>query len=410
MKKWLSALSTVWLGITTHKLRSFLTMLGIVIGVAAVITLMSIGKGTTANILANIERMGANLITISPGSFTQGGVRSAGGATRTLTLEDAQAISQEVSNISALSPIYSSNLQLVVGSKNTNSQVSGVMPSYFKVSNIKIASGSFFTDLDYEQSARYAVIGSNVAQTLFADADPIGQQMRMGTIIARVIGVLETKGAGFGSPDDAVYIPLTAMQLTVAQPRTAQGGKIVSSISLTVTDESKAKNVVAAITDLLRTRHKLAASADNDFRIQSMEEIASTLTETTGQLTLLLGAVAAISLLVGGIGVMNIMLVSVLERTREIGIRKALGAREWDIRLQFLVEAALLCFAGGIIGVGVGLGISTVLNNLNIMTTVVTPDTIVMAVSVSVGIGLFFGFYPAWNASRLNPIEALRSE
>jgi putative ABC transport system permease protein len=234
--------------------------------------------------------------------------------------------------------------------------------------------------------------------------------MRMGMIIARVVGVMASKGAGFGSPDDAVYIPLTVMQQTVAQPRTAQGGRIVSSISLTVSDESKSQNVVDDITALLRTRHKLSATADNDFRIQSMEEIASTLTETTGQLTLLLGAVAAISLLVGGIGVMNIMLVSVLERTREIGIRKALGAREWDIRIQFLVEAALLCFAGGIIGVGIGWGISTVLNNLNIMRTLVTADIIVMAVSVSVGIGLFFGFYPAWNASRLNPIEALRSE
>src|SRR4030042_1034089 len=212
MKKWVGALSTIWLGITTHKLRSFLTMLGIVIGVAAVITLMSIGKGTTANILANIERMGANLITISPGSFTQGGVRSAGGATRTLTLEDAQAISQQVPNISALSPIYTSSLQLVVGSKNTNAQVSGVMPQYFKVSNLKIANGSLFTDLDYEQSARYAVIGSNVAQTLFGDADPIGQQVRMGTIITRVIGVLERKGAGEGSPDGAPSLPLPAVQ------------------------------------------------------------------------------------------------------------------------------------------------------------------------------------------------------
>jgi putative ABC transport system permease protein len=410
MKKWLSALSTVWLGISTHKLRSFLTMLGIVIGVAAVITLMSIGKGTTANILANIQRMGANLITISPGASVQGGVRSAGGATRTLTLEDAQAISEQVSNIAALSPSYGSNLQLVVGSKNTNSQVTGVTTQYFQVSNLVIANGAAFTDQDYTDGARYAVIGSNVATTLFPDTDPIGQQMRMGMIIARVVGVLASKGAGFGSPDDAVYIPLTVMQQTVAQPRTAQGGRIVSSISLTVSDESKSQNVVDDITALLRTRHKLSATADNDFRIQSMEEIASTLTETTGQMTLLLGAVAAISLLVGGIGVMNIMLVSVLERTREIGIRKALGAREWDIRIQFLVEAALLCFAGGIIGVGIGWGISTVLNNLNIMRTLVTADIIVMAVSVSVGIGLFFGFYPAWNASRLNPIEALRSE
>jgi putative ABC transport system permease protein len=410
IKQGTDALSTIWLGITTHKLRSFLTMLGIVIGVAAVIALMSIGKGTTANILANIQRMGSNLITISPGASTIGGVRSAGGATRTLTLEDAQAISEQVSNIAALSPISTSNLQLVVGSKNMNSQVTGAMPAYFTVANHKLTQGSFFTAQDYDDGARYAVIGSNVATTLFPDTDPVGQQMRMGMIIVRVIGVLESKGAGFGSPDDAVYIPLTAMQQAFTQPRTAQGGKIVSSISLTVTDESKSKQVVEDITSLLRTRHKLATTADNDFRIQSMEEIASTLTATTGQLTLLLGAVAAISLLVGGIGVMNIMRVSVLERTREIGIRKALGAREWDIRIQFLVEAALLTFAGGIIGVIIGWGVAVLLDYFKVYTTVVTGDIIVMAVSVSVGIGLFFGFYPAWNASRLNPIEALRSE
>jgi putative ABC transport system permease protein len=410
MKKLFTQFSTVWLGITTHKLRSFLTMLGIVIGVAAVIALMSIGKGTTANILANISRMGANLITISPGATTTGGVRSAGGASRTLTVQDAQAIQQEVSNISGISPVYTSSMQLIVGGQNANDQVSGVSPQYFSISNLQIADGNLFTDDDYNQAAQYAVIGSDVATTLFPNVEPVGQQMRMGSVIVRVIGVLVSEGAGFGSPDDAVYIPLTTMQMMVAQPRTAQGGSIVSSINLTVSDSSHTQQVIDDITSLLRERHQLAASADSDFRIQSMEQIASTLTQTTGQLTLLLGAVAAISLLVGGIGVMNIMLVSVLERTREIGIRKALGARERDIWIQFLIEAAFLCLAGGIIGVVFGWGASTALNDLKIYTTVITPDIIIMAVSVSVGIGLFFGFYPAWNASRLNPIEALRSE
>jgi putative ABC transport system permease protein len=354
--------------------------------------------------------MGANLITISPGATVTGGVRSAGGATRTLTMEDAEAISQQVTNISGLSPVYNSNMQLIVGSQNANDQVSGVMPQYFQISNLQIASGNIFTQDDYAQAAPYAVIGSNVATTLFPNSDPIGQQMRMGNIIVRVVGVLVSQGAGFGSPDDAVYIPLTAMQAMVAQPRTAQGGKIVSSINLTVADSAGTQQVINDITTLLRTRHQLAASADNDFRIQSMEQIASTLTQTTGQLTLLLGAVAAISLLVGGIGVMNIMLVSVLERTREIGIRKALGARERDIWVQFLIEAAFLCLAGGIIGVFFGIGASLALDKLKVYTTLLTPDIVIMAVSVSVGIGLFFGFYPAWNASRLNPIEALRSE
>jgi len=234
--------------------------------------------------------------------------------------------------------------------------------------------------------------------------------MRMGTIIVHVIGVLQSKGAGFGSPDDAILIPLTAMQQTVAQPRTPQGDRIVSSIALTVSDKDKADNVVEEITSLLRTRHKIAPSADDDFHIQSMEEIAATIEQASASMTLLMGAIAAISLLVGGIGVMNIMLVSVLERTREIGIRKALGAREQDIWSQFLIEAALLTLAGGIIGVICGWGASFIINRMGVMSTVVTPDIIILAVSVSVGIGLFFGFYPAWNASRLNPIEALRSE
>ncbi|HTY82029.1 MAG TPA: FtsX-like permease family protein, partial [Dehalococcoidales bacterium] len=267
-----------------------------------------------------------------------------------------------------------------------------------------------FTQDDYDQGARYAVIGSDVAATLFPGADPVGQQMRMGSIIVRVVGMLGSQGAGFGSPDDMVYIPFTTMQQTVSQARTAQGGSIVSSINLIVTDTKYSTQVVNDITSLLRERHKLATTADNDFRIQSMDQIAETVAQTTGQMTLLLGAVAAISLLVGGIGVMNIMLVSVLERTREIGIRKALGARERDIWIQFLIEAALLCFAGGIIGVFFGLGTSMALDHFKVYTTLITPDIVFMAVGVAVGIGLFFGFYPAWNASRLNPIEALRSE
>jgi len=254
------------------------------------------------------------------------------------------------------------------------------------------------------------VLGSEVKETLFGDADPIGQQMRMGGNIVRVIGVLESKGVMFGSPDDAIFIPLTTLQQTVAQTRTAQGERVVSSIALTVSDEEQASYIVEEITSLLRTRHQLGPNVDDDFRITSMEEIAETITETTETMTLMLGAIAAIALLVGGIGVMNIMLVSVLERTREIGIRKALGAKEHDIWIQFLIEAAFLTLAGGIIGVITGWLVAYFVNNMGLMTTVVTADIIVLAVSVSVGIGLFFGFYPAWNASRLNPIEALRSE
>jgi putative ABC transport system permease protein len=410
MKKWGTFLSIVWLGLNTHKLRSFLTMLGIIIGVASVITLMSIGKGSTAQILSNIESMGANLITISPAmGFGAGGVRGVGG-TQTLTMEDAEAISQQVSYISVVVPYSSSNLQLVVGTENTNSQVIGTTPEYMSVTNLKLASGTFFSEQQYERGAKVAVLGSDVAETLFGSANPVGQKMRMGTIVVTVIGVLESKGTGFNSPDDAVIIPLTALQQTVALTRTAQGEKVVSSIYLTVSDETQSDYVTEQITSLLRTRHRLAASAEDDFSIRSMEEIASSLEETSGTLTLLLGAIAAISLLVGGIGVMNIMLVSVLERTREIGIRKALGAREQDIWIQFLLEATFLSFAGGIIGAIIGLGVSMIINRIGTMATLVTPDIVILAVSVAVGIGLFFGFYPAWNASRLNPIEALRSE
>jgi putative ABC transport system permease protein len=408
MKKWLDLLSTIWLGLTTHKLRSFLTILGIVIGVASVIVLMSIGRGATAQILSNIQQMGSNLITIMPGSFSFGGIR--GGVSQTLTMEDAEAIAKQVSNISAVAPSYSSNLQLVVGGENTNSQVSGVTTEYFSINNLKIASGALFSEQDYERGAKVAVLGSSVAETLFGSTSPVGQKMRMGTIIVTVIGVLESKGGMFNSSDDAIFIPLTAMQQAVAQPRTAQGEKVVSSITLTVSDENKSDQVVTDITALLRERHRLGVGTDDDFRIMSMEEILSTLESVSSTLTLLLGAIAAIALLVGGIGVMNIMLVSVLERTREIGIRKALGARERDIWIQFLIEAALLTFAGGIIGVIIGWLVSYFVNSMGLMTTVVTPDIVILAVCVSVGIGLFFGFYPAWNASRLNPIEALRSE
>ena len=254
------------------------------------------------------------------------------------------------------------------------------------------------------------MLGSNVKETLFGDADPIGQQVRMGSIIVRVIGVLESKGAMMGSPDDGIFIPLAAMQQTVAQPRTARGERVVSSISLTVSDEEQADYVVDEITSLLRSRHELGALDDDDFSIMSMEEIAETISEASDMMTLLLGAIAAISLLVGGIGVMNIMLVSVIERTIEIGIRKALGARERDIWGQFLIEAAFLTFAGGVIGVIVGWAAASIVDNMGLVTTLVSPDIVVLAVSVSVGIGLFFGFYPAWNASRLKPIEALRSE
>jgi len=289
MKKWSSLLSTVWLGISTHKLRSFLTMLGIVIGVAAVIILMAIGKGTTAQILANIESMGSDLITIRPGaSFGFGGVRSAGGSAQTLTIEDAEAIAEQVPYISAVAPSYSSNLQLVVGSENTNASVTGTTSDYIEVNNLEIASGSFFTEYDYQRGAKVTVIGSSVKETLFGDTEPIGQQMRMGGNIVRVVGVLESNESIMGGSDDAIFIPLTAMQQMVAQTRTSQGERVVSSISLTVSDEAQADYVVEEITSLLRSRHRLGSLDDDDFNITSMQEISETISETAGTMTLLL--------------------------------------------------------------------------------------------------------------------------
>jgi putative ABC transport system permease protein len=407
--KLLDPLKSALTGVATHKLRSFLTMLGIVIGVGAVITLMSVGKGSTEQILSSIQSMGANLITIRGGASMSGGVRGAMGGSNTLTMEDAEAIAEEVSNISAVAPSSSSNLQLIYDNENMNASVTGVTPEYKDVNNLTVTVGSFFSEDEYQRGAKIAVIGSNVAETLFGEASPIGQKVRMGSMIVTVIGVLESKG-GMNSSDDAVFIPLKTLQQAVTQTRTAQGETVVSSISLTVTDDTKADQVKEEITNLLRSRHRLSTTDDDDFNIQSMSDIVETLSETSGTMTLLLGAIAGISLLVGGIGVMNIMLVSVLERTREIGILKALGAKERDIWSQFLIEAAFLTLAGGIIGIIGGWGVSWLIDTMGVTSTVVTSDIVILAVSVSVAIGLFFGFYPAWNASRLNPIEALRSE
>ena len=410
MKNLRSLMRSVWIGLSTHKLRSFLTILGVVIGVASVITMMAVGEGTQQEILANIESMGTDLTTISPGTSTGPGGLRGGSMVQTLTLEDAEAISEQIDNIKAVAPYVSTNLQLVVGGENMNASIVGTTTEYNGVQDLGLTNGAFFTEYDYERGSKVAIIGSGVAETLFGTADPVGQQMRMGTVIVRVIGVLEADDSFMNTTDNSVIIPLTALQSAVALDRTPQGESIISSIYLSLSDTDQAEYVEEQITDLLRTRHRLSANEENDFNIRSVQEIAEMMTETTENTTMLLAAIASIALLVGGIGVMNIMLVSVLERTREIGIRKALGARETDIWGQFLIEAALLTFLGGIIGVIFGWGLSFILDITGVYNTVVSADIVILAVSVSIGIGLFFGFYPAWNASRLNPIEALRSE
>ncbi len=302
MKKWLRPLGTVWMGLTTHKLRSFLTMLGIIIGVASVIALMSIGKGTTAQILDNIKSMGSNLITIRQGmSMSFGGVRvmtSSSGSGGTLTETDADAIAAQITNISGVAPTSTSALQLIAGTENTFAQVIGTTIDYQAMNNLKLANGTFFTEQQCQRGAKVVVLGSDVAETLFSDTtvSPIGQKIRLGNqVIATVVGVLESKGGSFNSVDSNIIIPLKLMQQSISQSRNAQGEKIVSSIVVALADEKQSDQVVADITSLLRERHNLAADADDDFNVQSMAEMIITLEETSGTLTLLLGAIAAIA-------------------------------------------------------------------------------------------------------------------
>jgi putative ABC transport system permease protein len=412
MKKILSPVMGIWVAVITHKLRSFLTILGVVIGVAAVIALMSIGKGTEASIMSRIQSLGSNLLFIRPGATTEGGVRSAFGSAATLTLEDALAIKEQVPDINAVAPYNSTSQQLIASGQNMRAQIIGTNTDYKTAYNLKIAQGAFFSEWDYENASRVAVLGSNVKSTLFPNSDPIGQTMRAGDQIVRVSGVLQSTGASAmgSSPDDSVFIPLTALQRMYVQQRTNRGDHVVSSIAVTLADQNQSTRVTDNITTVLQMRHNISAGKENDFSITSVEEVARTVSETASTLTFFLGAIAAISLLVGGIGVMNIMLVSVAERRREIGIRKALGAKERDIWMQFLIEAAFLTITGGIIGIGVGWAASRLTSRVMSMATLVSPDIVIMAISVSVGIGIFFGFYPAWSASRLDPIEALRAE
>jgi putative ABC transport system permease protein len=411
MKNWFDPIGSAWVGIATHKLRSSLTILGIVIGVAAVITLMSIGKGSEAAILSRIQSLGSDLLFVRSGATSSGGVRSAQGSAATLTEEDATAIASGVANIAVAAPFYSSSQQLVANSQNTRSAVVGATPDYQVAYNLTMAQGAFFSDYDLTNGSRVAVLGSTINETLFKTASPVGQTIRAGNQVLRVTGVLQSKGASMGTnTDDSIFIPLSTLQQMFAQPRTSRGENVVSQIAIKMKNGGQSAAVIADITALLRNRHQIGAGKDADFSLTSIEDIASTVSDTASTLTFFLGAIAAISLLVGGIGVMNIMLVSVIERTREIGIRKALGARERQIWSQFLFEASLLSFTGGLIGIATGYAAAMLVARFSAMTTVVTPDVVGLALSVSVGIGLFFGFYPAWNAARLEPVQALRSE
>jgi putative ABC transport system permease protein len=411
MKKLFEPLFTSWTAVVTHKLRSFLTILGVVIGVAAVITLMSVGKGATAQIVSNFTSLGTNLVYVQPGSTTQNGVRSGFGSASTLTLEDAEAIAASVSNIVAVVPYSQNGAQVIAGSENMMVRITGVTSDYQVVFNTEITDGDFLSQAQYDRKSKVAVLGASVSTTLFGEDSPVGQKIRMSNNVFTIVGVLKSTGTSArNSTDETILIPLSTLQGMMSRSLTTTGEHTVNSIVLQVTDKEKISQVKQDVTVLLENRHKIAMGADDDFTVSSMDDLISSITSSTQTMTLLLGAIAGISLLVGGIGVMNIMLVSVLERRKEIGIRKALGAPERDIWGQFLVDSALLTFAGGVIGVAIGWGGAYLVNYLGVMETLVTPDIVILAVAVSVGIGLFFGFYPAWQASRLDPIEALRSE
>jgi putative ABC transport system permease protein len=410
MKTIFNLLLTAWVSVVTHKLRSFLTILGVVIGVSAVIILMSVGEGSQATILSNFTSLGTNLVYVQPGSTTSSGVRSGFGSASTLTLEDAEAIAADVANVAAVAPTANSGSQVVAGSNNMMVRITGVTVDYQTVLNLAVAEGDFITQDEYDRKSKVAVIGATIAETLFGTDDPIGQKIRMSNASFTIVGLLASQGSSVNSTDQTILIPLSTLQGLMSRSVTTTGEHTVNQITLLVTDQDQIAQVKQDITFLLEERHQIAVGDSDDFSITSMDDMISSLTSSTQTMTLLLGAIAGISLLVGGIGVMNIMLVSVMERRREIGIRKALGAKQRDIWGQFLVDSALLTFTGGVIGVGIGWGGAYLVQRFASMNTLVTTDIVGLAVGVAIAIGLFFGFYPAWQASRLDPIQALRAE
>ena len=399
-----------------NKLRASLTMLGVIIGVGAVIALMSIGTGMQQQITSQVRGLGTNLLFITPGAQQTGGVSAAAGTRPTLTVDDNEAlVNAGFPYLVDTAPQQDSGAQLIAGGQNWRSRVSGITPSFLYVRNMEVALGEFINDDHMQGRSRVMVLGANVAQQLFGESDPVGETIRANNQSFRVIGVLESKGGNaLGNQDDVVYIPLTTMQTRFSSSRSPSGANTISSIAIQLTDEQYVDTAVQEISAILREEHDVF---EDDFTILSQQDMVETVSEITGSITLFLGAVAGISLLVGGIGIMNIMLVSVTERTREIGIRKALGAKRGNILSQFLTEATVVSLLGGGLGILIGLGASRLLSGIELgapggqsFQTVVPPDAIILAFVVSAAIGLFFGSYPAMRAAQLNPIEALRYE
>jgi putative ABC transport system permease protein len=394
-------LSEAWLAMGANRLRTFLTMLGMMIGVGAVILILAIGKGAQFLVDQSIASMGSNLFIVLSGSSTSGGIRMGLGATPTLTLGDAQAIA-ELPGISAVAPNAPGTAQLVYGSNNWSTQVIGTTPSYLDVRDWELSAGYPFSDSDVRSATRVALLGQTVVKNLFGDEDPVGKTIRIKKSPYQVVGVLTLKGQ---SLDDSVLIPVTTAQ------RKLFGSQFQGTVRLIMAQATSAEDMPVAersINLLLRQRHRLQGVTENDFTVRNLTALANTAAETTRVMSVMLGAIASISLLVGGIGIMNIMLVSVTERTREIGIRIAIGARQRDILLQFLLEAITLSIVGCLVGVGLGIGGAVLVNQITQTAVVITMSSVAMAFMVAAAVGVFFGFYPARKAAHMEPIEALR--
>jgi putative ABC transport system permease protein len=407
--KTIDILEQTYAALTANKIRSGLTMLGIIIGIASVIALTAIGTGAQDSIAASIQSIGSNLVIVTPGAARGAGVTvSAGrGSAKSLTLDDVTAISNDVSSVSGVAAEVSGRYQVTAKGTNTNTTVDGVTSSYPAVRDVDIDEGTFISDQDNQAGTKVAVLGPTTRDDLFGvgATDVVGQTIRIKEVDFKVIGITVAKGgSGFPNPDDMIYIPLTTAQ------RYFSGDKYVTQISVSATDANSTAQVQADITSLLLAQHNITNPALSDFSTLNQATIIATASSVTSTFTTLLAAVAGISLLVGGIGIMNMMLTTVTERTREIGLRKAIGAKKKDINTQFLIEAIMLTFTGGVIGVIVGWAVAFSVNHLGIVSAKVSIPSILLAFGVSAVIGIIFGYYPARRAGSLNPIEALRYE
>jgi putative ABC transport system permease protein len=389
-----------------NKLRTILTMLGIIIGVGAVIAMVGIGNGAKAQVQARIAALGQNVIQVFSGSITRGGAHSGFGGAGTLTIEDAQAMEREVPGVVAVSPEVRTGAQAMAGNNNWSASIMGESVDYLTIRQWDLADGAMFSEVDVRSAGKVCILGKTTADKLFPEDDPISKIIRIRNVPVKVLGLLKSKGASmFGSDQDDVII----MPYTTAMKRFA-GVTTLRSIIVQAADADQITEVQNAITALLRQRHRIQPGADDDFMLRSQQEIADTMTATTDVMTALLAAIASVSLLVGGIGIMNIMLVSVTERTREIGIRMAVGARGRDILLQFLIEAVVLSSTGGLLGILAGVGGAKLITMIKEWPTLVSPNSIIIAFVFSAAVGVFFGFYPARKASQLDPIDALHYE